>query len=116
MIETQSGKHKAYGYRFWPDKIKGEGFFIAAFKKNDGVLSSYKSKKTYLNKASNKDTAIVSDYIDENDWFIFNHKENIRVINKNWADDISILQENLHLRKAGINLGEIMQQRINSAS
>ncbi|HEX6847692.1 MAG TPA: RsmB/NOP family class I SAM-dependent RNA methyltransferase, partial [Chitinophagaceae bacterium] len=24
------------GYRFWPDKVKGEGFFIACFRKNDG--------------------------------------------------------------------------------
>ena len=24
------------GYRFWPDKVKGEGFFIACFRKNGG--------------------------------------------------------------------------------
>ena len=42
----------------------------------------------------------------------FNHKENIRVIHNNWKDDISILQENLHIRKAGINLGRIMQNEL----
>ena len=24
------------GYRFWPDKVKGEGFFIACFRKTGG--------------------------------------------------------------------------------
>ncbi|HEY2725528.1 MAG TPA: RsmB/NOP family class I SAM-dependent RNA methyltransferase, partial [Parafilimonas sp.] len=112
IVETQSAQHKTYGYRFWPDKIKGEGFFIAAFKKNDGGSSNYKSKRNSLNKVSNKDAAIVLNYIDENDWFIFNHKENIRLINNNWKDDILILQENLHIRKAGVNLGQIMQQEL----
>ena len=112
IVETQSEQHKAFGYRFWPDKIKGEGFFIAAFKKNDGDSSNYKSRKNYLNKVSNKDAAIVLNYINDDDWLIFNHKENIRVINNNWKDDISILQENMHIRKAGINLGEIMQHEL----
>ena len=34
IVETKSSQHNAYGYRFYPDKVKGEGFFIAAFKKN----------------------------------------------------------------------------------
>jgi 16S rRNA C967 or C1407 C5-methylase (RsmB/RsmF family)/NOL1/NOP2/fmu family ribosome biogenesis protein len=112
IVETQSEQHKAYGYRFWPDKIKGEGFFIAAFRKNDGDPSNYKSRKNYLKKVTNKDAAIVLNYINEDDWLIFNHKENIRVINNKWRNDISILQENLHIRKAGINLGEIMQNEL----
>ncbi|HET9278943.1 MAG TPA: RsmB/NOP family class I SAM-dependent RNA methyltransferase, partial [Flavitalea sp.] len=29
IVETISKKHAAFGYRFFPDKIKGEGFFLA---------------------------------------------------------------------------------------
>lgn len=112
IVETISAKHKTYGYRFWPDKLKGEGFFIAAFKKNDGGASHHKSKKNLLNKTPNKDAAIVLDYINDGDWLIFNHKENTRLINNKWADDISILQEKMHMRKAGINLGEIMHDQL----
>src|SRR4029078_12460078 len=36
IVETISGK-KAFGYRFYPDKLKGEGFFIAAFRKKHSV-------------------------------------------------------------------------------
>ena len=34
VIETISKKHAAFGYRFFPGKVKGEGFFIAAFRKS----------------------------------------------------------------------------------
>jgi 16S rRNA C967 or C1407 C5-methylase (RsmB/RsmF family)/NOL1/NOP2/fmu family ribosome biogenesis protein len=33
IAETQSSQHKAYGYRFYPWKLQGEGFFLAAFRK-----------------------------------------------------------------------------------
>src|SRR6478609_4586581 len=37
IVETRSAIQQAYGYRFYPNKLKGEGFFIAAFqKKNAG--------------------------------------------------------------------------------
>ncbi len=112
IVETQSLKHKAFGYRFWPDKIKGEGFFIAAFKKIDGSSSANKSQKKFLSKTSTKQAAIALNYINEDDWLFFNQKENIKVINKKWADDISVLQKNLYIRKAGINLGEIIRDEL----
>ena len=34
IVETLAEKTRATGYRFYPDKVKGEGFFIAVFKKN----------------------------------------------------------------------------------
>jgi NOL1/NOP2/fmu family ribosome biogenesis protein len=33
ITETHSTKHKAFGYRFFPHLTKGEGFFLACFKK-----------------------------------------------------------------------------------
>ncbi len=112
ISETQSTKHKAFGYRFWPDKVKGEGFFIAAFKKSDGDLSALKFAKNNLLKANRKQTEVVSNYIESNDWFFFNHAENVRVINSKWKDDLSILQKYLHLRKAGVNLGEVIRDEL----
>ncbi len=35
IVETVS-KKGGYGYRFYPDKLEGEGLFIAAIRKNDG--------------------------------------------------------------------------------
>ncbi len=36
IVASSSSKYQAPGYRFYPDKVKGEGLFIAAFVKKDG--------------------------------------------------------------------------------
>ena len=36
IIESTSPQTNAYGYRFFPDKIKGEGFYLACFCKKTG--------------------------------------------------------------------------------
>lgn len=38
IMETQSSE-KAWGYRFFPHKVKGEGFFIACFRKKESDAS-----------------------------------------------------------------------------
>jgi len=35
IVESQSSQNKAWGYRFYPDKVKGEGLFAACLKKKD---------------------------------------------------------------------------------
>jgi len=40
VVET-SGKKGGYGYRFYPDRLKGEGFFLAAVRKEDGGEFDY---------------------------------------------------------------------------
>jgi 16S rRNA C967 or C1407 C5-methylase (RsmB/RsmF family)/NOL1/NOP2/fmu family ribosome biogenesis protein len=106
IIETISDKHKRYGYRFWPDKIKGEGFFISVLKKNEEGSSS-KQHSNGLTAATGKEINILQPYITENDWLFFQQKEIIRVIQKQWNNDVAFLQKNLYLRKAGVQLGEI---------
>src|SRR5215204_2461744 len=52
IVETISKKHAAFGYRFFPDKIKGEGFFLACFRKLYGDIHQFKHpKKLKLEKA-----------------------------------------------------------------
>src|SRR5206468_6377373 len=50
IVEVETKQHKAYCYRFFPDKIKGEGFFIATFKKNEG--ENFYPYSTQLQSAS----------------------------------------------------------------
>lgn len=45
IIETVSKKHAAFGYRFFPDKIAGEGFFIACFRKLYGDIFNFRQPK-----------------------------------------------------------------------
>lgn len=106
IVETRSAKHKAFGYRFWPHKLKGEGFFIAVLKK-DETESHSKQNRSSLSKATNIEINLSEKYLLKEDWLFFKQKEIIRVIHKQWQNDISFLQKNLYLKKAGVQLGEI---------
>lgn len=113
IVETQSLKHNAFGYRFWPDKVEGEGFFIAVFKKNDGDFSFYKTQKNNLNRISNKESAIVLNYInDATDFFLFKQNNSIRAIDKKWMNEILLLEKKLYLRKAGVETGTIKGEEL----
>ena len=104
--ETVSEKHTAFGYRFWPHKLKGEGFFIAALKKEDEDIPA-NSNHLNLLPANNKEINTCKNFITKNDWLFFKQQEIIRVIHKQWNNDIAMLQKKFYLKKAGIQCGEI---------
>jgi len=108
IIETLSDKHKCFGYRFYPHKVKGEGFFIAAFRKNQVTVSPHikRAKENSVN-------AKIEDLIRR--WF--KPSEDIRIINLNdeyfaiparHEADLQYLQSNLYLKKSGVRIGKIM--------
>lgn len=106
IAETNSKHHKAFGYRFWPHLLKGEGFFIAAFQKteNNGPL---KQTTSPLIQATNKEIDLLQQYLTGDGWLFFKQQNIIRTIHKQWQHDVAALQKNLYLKKAGIQLGEI---------
>src|SRR4030095_9292224 len=53
------------GYRFWPDKVKGEGFFIACVKKLDGEDGTEPGTRKKLELLSKKEMEIVKRWIKE---------------------------------------------------
>jgi 16S rRNA C967 or C1407 C5-methylase (RsmB/RsmF family)/NOL1/NOP2/fmu family ribosome biogenesis protein len=105
VIETFSSKEN-YGYRFYPDKVKGEGFFIAAFKKNDGEEKDF--KQSQIQSISKVEIALIKDWIKEdNDVFFFRQTGNIIAIPAQWKNDLALLQKHLYLRKAGVTIGSL---------
>lgn len=107
IVETQSSKHKAYGYRFYPDKVIGEGFFIAAFiKKDGGHFQSYSSgSTTVINK---KETEIWNDWMgNEKPLSIIKQKETFIAVPHLMLQHLQHLQKALYIKGAGIALGEI---------
>ncbi len=78
IIETVSEKYKASGYRFYPDKVKGEGFFIAAFKTqhvgedNTNQKGKRRSKKEKISPA---ETEIIRPYLKKKpEFFLYKAK------------------------------------------
>ena len=58
---------KQEGYRFWPDKVKGEGFFIACLKKLDGEDENEIRGRKKVELLSKKEVEIVKGWVKETD-------------------------------------------------
>ncbi|QEC70165.1 RNA methyltransferase [Panacibacter ginsenosidivorans] len=105
IVETITSK-KNYGYRFYPDKVKGEGFFIAAFKKNDGYGNDFKPLS--IPSISKNENALIKEWIkNDQSLFFFKQADNIIAIPQQWKNDLALLQKSLYLRKAGITIGSL---------
>ena len=108
LVETCSGKSNFFGYRFYPDKVKGEGFFIAAIRKEEGEEDLHRSKKATLNLPSKKEISFVKEWIrDEVNNTIIKHGEDLIAIPVSFAAELPILQKNLYLKQAGISIGKL---------
>ncbi len=110
ITESFSEKHHCAGYRFYPDKIKGEGFFIAAFRKvsgNDMTLPAKKLKSTIV---SNTETEMLLPYLVNSNRFAFiKQDEDILAVPKELLGSLSDIQSALYIKKAGLKMGALIR-------
>ncbi|MES2373513.1 MAG: RNA methyltransferase [Bacteroidota bacterium] len=107
IVETISPVKHAYGYRFYPDKIKGEGFFIAVFQKKE-ITAYNRLKEQSLSFPSKTEIQQIESFIQLPDSFtLFKQGESIRAIKKEWLQDLQVLAKCLYIKKAGIEIGTI---------
>ena len=111
IVETAAPISKAPGYRFYPDQIRGEGFFIAAFKKEKEVgvaLTSFKSKEAVLEKLTKKMQEQVAEVLPANDTIAtFLQSGMIKAIPAVFESSILQLASQLYIKKAGVSVGEL---------
>ena len=95
------------GYKFYPDKVRSEGFFLSVFKKDFPELPGYAT-----GAPGKSITPLEKDLIQEwikpgMDVHLFKQGEEILAIENKWAPDLAVLQKNLFLKKAGVKLGQV---------
>lgn len=113
IIETRSGLHNCYGYRFYPNKIKSEGFYIAAFRYNGVEPCDVKEKRSTLSPIPKSDMAILIKYLKDTDHFFFiKQKEDILGIPAVLAKGLQLIQANLYIKKAGVKIGCLIRNEL----
>lgn len=96
----------AAGYRFFPDKLKGEGFYMAAFLKKTGAHQRYKTAKP--EKATAKERLATGPWLQDagmeilKEGFLYAFPETL-------MEAYSTVKANLYVQHAGIRLGEVMK-------
>ena len=114
IVETAANMSGAPGYRFYPDQIRGEGFFIAAFKKEKSlpvVYKPFKSKEAVLEKLTKKmQEQLVQHIALDNNTATFLQSGMIKAIPVGFEAIILQLASQLYIKKAGVSVGELKGQ------
>lgn len=109
IVEVQTPGSQGFGYRFFPDQLRGEGFFLAAFRKKDGNEFHYRtSKKPKLQKASKAETAAVMPWLKKDSAVhLWKQQEQILAFPALLEQELLVVADNLYLRNAGITVGKL---------
>jgi NOL1/NOP2/fmu family ribosome biogenesis protein len=107
IIESTSSLTGAKGYRFYPDKLKGEGFFLACFRKTrDEDPGKFRGNKLPL--PSKNEIEVLSTFIREpGQLFFWKLSDRILSIPLQFQEDIKLLISRMYIRKAGVSIGKI---------
>ena len=107
IVETLSPRHQAPGYRFYPGKVKGEGFFIACFRKTTGN-DEWEGRVKTLQSLQKNEVEVTARWLEQpGEMFLFKQKETIIAFYKNRLEEFSIVQQYLNVRKSGVAIGTI---------
>lgn len=105
-----SDKWACPGYRFYPHRLRGEGFYLAAFRKvkETATFNRHKAKAP----ASAPPRVLEKWLTRPGDFIMFNLGDDMFVFPSVWAEDLDILRRMLYIRHAGICVGRPVQGEI----
>jgi NOL1/NOP2/sun family putative RNA methylase len=115
IVETQSEIYNAAGYRFYPDKVKGEGFFIAAFKKINGQDLHQKEnrQKDATEKVTKNELEVLKPWLQNAaDFFFIKQNEDIIAMPLHLQNDLAVIQNSLYIKKAGVKMGAVIRNEL----
>ena len=108
IIQSESPVDHSKGYRFYPDKVKGEGFFLAVFKKETAIDYSYYDSCFETTAITKKETEILNTHFTlPTDYYYINHQENIIALAIEFKDAYNSLLKNLYVKKMGLAIGTL---------
>lgn len=95
-----------FGYRFFPHRVKGEGFFFSLLRKTDETANTGRLKSNLVH-ATNKEKEAVKNFLQSPaDFDFFNHNQRIIALRKTIALPMQHIAQQLHTVQAGIVLAD----------
>ena len=113
IVETESEIYKAFGYRFYPDKVKGEGFFIAAFINRQHANGNMQLDNRKTEKVSNPEMEVLKPWLQNAaDFFFIKQNEEIIAMPIHLQNDLAVIQNYLYIKKAGVKMGAVIRNEL----
>lgn len=100
------------GYRFWPDKVKGEGFFMACFQKKDGKADALANSRNKPEQVSKKEIEIVQKWVRSEGRSFIKHMNTVYAWPGRHANDFCFLLGKLRVIYSGVLVGELMRDKL----
>ena len=108
IVACESPIMQAQGFRFYPDKVKGEGFFISVFQKQDAQESGYYADDVKLLQATKNEMELIQSYFTlPTDYKFINHQGAMLGMSILFEGELKALLKNLYIKKMGLTIGEI---------
>ena len=111
---TQTEAAGLSGYRFYPHKTKGEGFFMAVVRKLDGETARMpkKIKGAAFTTASRDEKVLIENWLTSDEMELLNLNGTLLSFPGRYTADLTWLQQNLRIVHAGIKTGEIKKKEV----
>jgi 16S rRNA C967 or C1407 C5-methylase (RsmB/RsmF family)/NOL1/NOP2/fmu family ribosome biogenesis protein len=110
IVQTISAEG-AFGYRFFPDKVKGEGFFLACFRKSMPPREErIRTKK--LEMAGKQERAALEKWVDTTGQDFYKVRDSIIAVPQKLSGDYTVIKSNLNVYYAGVSLGQVMRDKL----
>jgi len=111
IMESFSRKHGAPGYRFYPDKVRGEGFYLSCFTKQDAPgATRYRSGR--IEKAPATEKIALQPWVKGGDVEIIRDDDGLYALPTSLVEDLQVFQGALHIVYKGTALGSVMKGKL----
>lgn len=110
--ETTYDNTAMCAYRFYPHKIKGEGFFLACLQKPGTEVETPRRKTPSIDKPSSVEDAIIRNWLKTPEAFtLLKIGSMISFLRKEHLEDVQYLRSKLTIRHFGTNAGEVIREK-----
>jgi 16S rRNA C967 or C1407 C5-methylase (RsmB/RsmF family)/NOL1/NOP2/fmu family ribosome biogenesis protein len=110
VVQTSSDNTASVGYRFFPDKIKGEGFFLACFRKTTEERAA-KIKPARIEVAAPNDKSLLQSYLNK-ERQIIKSGDFYFALSPSHLAEYTLLRSVLNIQYMGLVMGQIMKAKL----
>ena len=111
-IDKATSASGAVAYRFWPYKLKGEGFFIGAVRKTEVEAKAEVKVKKKLQVASNKEIETLGSWVRKGEEEFVKRGSEIFAVPEGLMKSINVLADSLHVLYFGTAIGEMIRDKL----
>ncbi len=100
------------GYRFWPDKVRGEGFFIACLRKKSGGEAPAMRSKQLPQSASSHELDVLGKWMNTGDYFFARHLQSVYAWPIALRGAMNQVLQQMRVLYSGVLVGEFFHHKL----